>query len=190
MVNCFQQATASGYPVRTGNPPAPHVGLMQQHSVNSGLPAPQGLYDPRFEHDACGIGFVANIKGNKSHEIIVKGIQVLMNLTHRGACGCDSETGDGAGVLIQIPHAYFARECAELGFTLPPAGEYGVGMTFLPVEPPPANAAKASSKKSSAMKGSPSSAGATRPSKAMPSDASRAVPSPTSNRSSSRAPRE
>ena len=71
-------------PVRTGNPPAPHVGLMQQHSVNSGLPAPQGLYDPRFEHDACGIGFVANIKGNKSHEIIVKGIQVLMNLTHRG----------------------------------------------------------------------------------------------------------
>ena len=95
---------------------------MRQHSVNSGLPAPQGLYDPRFEHDACGIGFVANIKGQKSHEIIVKGIQVLMNLTHRGACGCDSETGDGAGVLIQIPHAYFARECAELGFTLrPPA---------------------------------------------------------------------
>ncbi len=109
---------------------------MRHHSVTSGLPAPQGLYDPRFEHDACGIGFVANVKGQKSHEIIVKGIQVLMNLTHRGACGCDSETGDGAGVLIQIPHAYFARECAELGFTLPPAGEYGVGMTFLPVEPP------------------------------------------------------
>jgi glutamate synthase (NADPH) large chain len=109
---------------------------MRHHSVTSGLPGPQGLYDPRFEHDACGIGFVANVKGQKSHEIIVKGIQVLMNLTHRGACGCDSETGDGAGVLIQIPHAYFARECAELGFTLPPAGEYGVGMTFLPVEPP------------------------------------------------------
>jgi glutamate synthase (NADPH) large chain len=109
---------------------------MRDHSVTTGLPAPQGLYDPRFEHDACGIGFVANIKGQKSHDIIVKGIQVLMNLTHRGACGCDSETGDGAGVLIQIPHAYFARECAELGFTLPPAGEYGVGMTFLPVEPP------------------------------------------------------
>ncbi len=124
-------------PVRSGNPPAPHVDdFMRHHSVTSGLPAPQGLYDPRFEHDACGIGFVANVKGQKSHEIIVKGIQVLMNLTHRGACGCDSETGDGAGVLIQIPHAYFARECAELGFTLPPAGEYGVGMTFLPVEPP------------------------------------------------------
>src|SRR6187549_745192 len=97
-------------------------------------PYKQGLYDPRLEHDACGIGFVANIKGQKSHEIIVKGIQVLINLTHRGACGCDPETGDGAGVLIQIPHKFFARECARLGFTLPPAGEYGVAMTFLPVE--------------------------------------------------------
>ncbi len=110
---------------------------MSQFSVISGLPEPQGLYDPRFEHDACGIGFVANIKGQKSHDIIVKGIQVLINLTHRGACGCDPETGDGAGVLIQIPHAYFVRECAQLGFTLPSAGEYGVGMTFLPVEPTP-----------------------------------------------------
>ncbi|MBZ5621578.1 MAG: glutamate synthase large subunit [Acidobacteriia bacterium] len=104
--------------------------------MNSGLPESQGLYDPRNEHDACGIGFVASVKGQKSHDIIVKGIQVLINLTHRGACGCDPETGDGAGVLIQIPHQYFARECASLGFTLPSAGEYGVGMTFLPVEPP------------------------------------------------------
>jgi glutamate synthase (NADPH) large chain len=108
---------------------------MSQPSVINGLPAPQGLYDPRHEHDACGIGFVANIKGQKSHDIIVKGIQVLINLTHRGACGCDPETGDGAGVLIQIPHRFFARKCAELGFTLPAAGEYGVGMAFLPVEP-------------------------------------------------------
>ena len=107
---------------------------MSELRVRQGLPAPQGLYDPRLEHDACGIGFVANIKGHRSHDIIVKGIQVLINLTHRGACGCDPETGDGAGVLIQIPHAFFARECARLGFTLPPAGEYGVGMTFLPVE--------------------------------------------------------
>ena len=103
----------------------------------SGLPGAQGLYDPRHEHDACGIGFVANIKGQKSHDIIVKGIQVLINLTHRGACGCDPETGDGAGVLIQIPHKLFARECASLGFTLPGPGEYGVGMTFLPVDPHP-----------------------------------------------------
>ena len=99
-----------------------------------GLPQSQGLYDPAQERDSCGIGFVANIKGQKSHDIIVKGIQVLINLTHRGACGCDPETGDGAGVLIQIPHKFFARECAKRGFTLPAAGEYGVGMTFLPVE--------------------------------------------------------
>ena len=108
---------------------------MNENNVNIGLPPAQGLYDPRLEHDACGIGFVANIKGQKSHDIIVKGIQVLINLTHRGACGCDPETGDGAGVLIQIPHKFFARECSKLGFTLPPAGEYGVGMVFLPVEP-------------------------------------------------------
>jgi glutamate synthase domain-containing protein 2/glutamate synthase domain-containing protein 1/glutamate synthase domain-containing protein 3 len=108
---------------------------MSENSVSTGLPPAQGLYDPRHEHDACGIGFVANIKGQKSHDIIVKGIQVLINLTHRGACGCDPETGDGAGVLIQIPHKFFTRECAKLGFTLPPAGEYGVGMVFLPVEP-------------------------------------------------------
>jgi glutamate synthase domain-containing protein 2/glutamate synthase domain-containing protein 1/glutamate synthase domain-containing protein 3 len=105
--------------------------------LTRGLPPAQGLYDPRHEHDACGIGFVSHVKGHKSHDIIVKGIQVLINLTHRGACGCDPETGDGAGVLIQIPHQFFARECSKLGFTLPPAGEYGVGMVFLPVEPHP-----------------------------------------------------
>src|SRR5471032_681607 len=102
--------------------------------TTNGLPAAQGLYHPRQEHDACGIGFIASIKGHKSHEIIEKGIQILINLTHRGACGCDPETGDGAGLLIQIPHQFFARETAKLGFTLPPAGEYGVGMVFLPVE--------------------------------------------------------
>jgi glutamate synthase (NADPH/NADH) large chain len=99
------------------------------------LPVEQGLYDPRNEHDACGIGFVVNIQGEQSHEIILKGLQILINLAHRGACGCDAETGDGAGILIQIPHKFFARECANLGFTLPPVGEYGVGMVFLPVEP-------------------------------------------------------
>jgi glutamate synthase domain-containing protein 2/glutamate synthase domain-containing protein 1/glutamate synthase domain-containing protein 3 len=107
---------------------------MTDKPVITGLPPAQGLYDPRLEHDACGIGFVCNINGRKSHEIIEKGIQVLVNLTHRGACGCDPETGDGAGVLIQIPHKFFARVCASLGFTLPAPGEYGVGMTFLPVE--------------------------------------------------------
>jgi glutamate synthase (NADPH) large chain len=98
------------------------------------LPPAQGLYDPRNEHDACGIGFIANIKGHKSHDIILKGIQILINLTHRGASGCDPDTGDGAGVLIQIPHAFFARETAKLGFTLPSPGEYGAGCVFFPVE--------------------------------------------------------
>ncbi len=95
------------------------------------------LYDPRNEHDACGIGFIVNLKGEKSHDIIVKGIDILVNLTHRGACGCDPETGDGAGITIQIPHKFFVRECKRLGFSLPAEGEYGVGMIFLPVEPPP-----------------------------------------------------
>ncbi|HUO16583.1 MAG TPA: glutamate synthase large subunit [Verrucomicrobiae bacterium] len=104
------------------------------NSVLHGLPRAQGLYDPRNEHDACGIGFVANVRGQKSHEIVRQGIEILVNLTHRGACGCDPETGDGAGILIQVPHEFFARECARLGFTLPSAGAYGVGMTFLPVE--------------------------------------------------------
>jgi glutamate synthase domain-containing protein 2/glutamate synthase domain-containing protein 1/glutamate synthase domain-containing protein 3 len=101
---------------------------------NIGLPVAQGLYDPLNEKDACGIGFIVNIDGEPSHEIITKGIQILINLTHRGACGCDPETGDGAGILIQIPDKFFRKECSKLGFTLPPVGEYGVGMVFLPVE--------------------------------------------------------
>src|SRR5579871_3750615 len=98
-------------------------------------PPSQGLYNPGNEHDACGMGFVVDLNGKKSHEIIRKGIEILINLTHRGACGCDPETGDGAGILIQIPHEFFVRECAALGFSLPDRGEYGVGMMFLPVEP-------------------------------------------------------
>jgi glutamate synthase (NADPH/NADH) large chain len=101
----------------------------------TGLPPAQGLYDPRHEHDACGVGFVANMDGRKSHDIVLKGIQILVNLTHRGACGCDPETGDGAGILIQIPHAFFVRECGSLNIKLPEVGEYGVGMVFLPVDP-------------------------------------------------------
>ena len=107
---------------------------MNQPFQSNGLPLAQGLYSPQNERDACGLGFVVNIKGEQSHEIITKGIQILVNLTHRGACGCDPETGDGAGILIQIPDKFFRRECASLGFTLPPVGEYGVGMVFLPVE--------------------------------------------------------
>ena len=110
---------------------------MSPTNRSHGLPAAAGLYDPRNERDACGIGFVASVKGHKSHEIVQKGLQVLINLTHRGACGCDPETGDGAGVLIQVPHKFFVRECSKLGFTLPAPGEYGVGMVFLPVEKHP-----------------------------------------------------
>ena len=98
------------------------------------IPDPQGLYHPQNEHDACGMGLVASIRGEKSHEIIRKGLEVLINLTHRGAAGCDPETGDGAGILIQIPHAFFVRECAQLGIDLPEAGAYGVAICFLPVE--------------------------------------------------------
>ena len=98
------------------------------------VPSPQGLYHPENEHDACGMGFVASIRGEKSHDIIRKGLEVLINLTHRGAAGCDPETGDGAGILIQIPHVFFARECGELGMQLPEPGAYGVAMCFLPVD--------------------------------------------------------
>src|SRR6202162_3811555 len=99
-----------------------------------GMPPAQGLHRPEHEHDTCGIGFVANIEGRKSHDIVLKGVQILINLAHRGACGCDPQTGDGAGILIQIPHAFFEREAASLGFSLPSPGEYGVGMVFLPVD--------------------------------------------------------
>ncbi len=107
---------------------------MPNPNTVAGYPPAQGLYHPRNEHDACGMGFVASIRGERTHEIIRSGIEVLINLTHRGACGCDPETGDGAGILIQIPHKFFARECAPLGFRLPAPGAYGVGMIFLPVE--------------------------------------------------------
>ena len=96
------------------------------------LPEKQGLYDPELERDACGIGFVADIKGRQSHELVEKGLQALINLMHRGACGCDDNTGDGAGVLLQIPHEFLERECDRLGFGLPELGQYGVGMVFLP----------------------------------------------------------
>jgi glutamate synthase domain-containing protein 2/glutamate synthase domain-containing protein 1/glutamate synthase domain-containing protein 3 len=92
----------------------------------------KGLYEPAYEHDACGFGFVANIDGRKTHEIVRRGITVLENLAHRGACGCDPETGDGAGLLFQTPHRLFAEEAEKLGFTLPEPGAYAAGMAFLP----------------------------------------------------------
>ena len=91
----------------------------------------RGLYDPAFERDACGVGFVANIRGQKSHDVVEKGIRVLENLEHRGACGCDPDSGDGAGLLVQIPDAFLRRELAKQGVALPPAGAYAVAMVFL-----------------------------------------------------------
>jgi glutamate synthase (NADPH) large chain len=92
----------------------------------------QGLYHPSFERDSCGIGFVANIKGNKSHQIISDALTILEHMEHRGACGCEINTGDGAGIMIQTPHEFFFDECIRLGFHLPAYGKYGVGMIFFP----------------------------------------------------------
>lgn len=96
------------------------------------LPQAQGLYDPQFEHDACGVGFVCNIQGKASHDIVMQGIEVLNRLSHRGATGADPKTGDGAGILIQLPHEFFKKECRILKIDLPAPGNYGTGLIFLP----------------------------------------------------------
>ncbi len=99
--------------------------------LQNGLPQKQGLYDPRFEHDNCGIGCLVNIKGRRSHKIINDAIEILKNLTHRGGVGSEPDTGDGAGILIQIPHGFMKKVCSNEGIALPKAGDYGVGMLFL-----------------------------------------------------------
>src|SRR3954467_13850992 len=95
-------------------------------------PGKQGLYDPQFEHESCGVGFVVNIKGKKSHEIVRQALTILINLRHRGACGCEQNTGDGAGILLQTPDKFFRKAAPAAGVKLPAYGEYGVGMLFLP----------------------------------------------------------
>ncbi len=97
-------------------------------------PARQGLYDPQFEHESCGVGFVVNMKGKASHEIVEQGLQILVNLEHRGACGCEENTGDGAGILIQLPHNFLTAVAKEEHINLPAPGHYGVAMVFLPPE--------------------------------------------------------
>ncbi|MBW5448398.1 glutamate synthase large subunit [Cohnella sp. CFH 77786] len=97
-----------------------------------GLPPKQGMYDPQYEHDACGMGFVAHIKGRKSHEIVEQALSLLINMEHRGGQGSEPNSGDGAGILLQIPHKFFSKEAAKLGFALPEEGAYAVGMVFLP----------------------------------------------------------
>ena len=94
----------------------------------------KGLYNAEFERDSCGVGFVASIKGNKSHQIVSDALTILENMEHRGACGCESNTGDGAGIMIQVPHEFFFTECVKLGIHLPSFGRYGVGVIFFPRE--------------------------------------------------------
>jgi glutamate synthase domain-containing protein 1 len=100
-----------------------------------GRPEAQGLYDPANEHDSCGVGFVVDLKGRKSHRIVRDGLTALINLNHRGACGCEDNTGDGAGCLIQIPHEFLKARCAEFGLSLPEPGQYGVGAFFTSPNP-------------------------------------------------------
>ncbi len=116
-------------------PGAARPGAGTRKPVATGLPPRQGLYDPRHEHDACGQGFVVNIKGHRSHRIVEQAIQVLKNLDHRGACGSEVNTGDGAGILIQMPHAFNDEVCRKARIPLPGPGQYGSGIIFLPRNP-------------------------------------------------------
>ena len=101
----------------------------------TGRPQAQGLFDPAFERDACGVGFIADMKGRKSHKIVADALGMLCNLEHRGAVGADPSSGDGAGILIQIPHTFLAQECQLAGFSLPEPGNYAAGHLFMPREP-------------------------------------------------------
>ena len=100
-----------------------------------GVPEAHGLYDPRLDKDSCGVGFIADIKGRKSHKIVEDAIAILCNLEHRGAVGADPLAGDGAGILVQMPHKFFTRKAGELGIALPEPGHYAVGYVFMPHDP-------------------------------------------------------
>src|SRR3954462_236593 len=102
--------------------------------MHTELPSRQGLYDPWYEHDACGVGFIVDLKGRKSHTLVQQGIQILLNLEHRGACGSEKNTGDGAGILIQTPEKFLRREAERLRIKLPAEGEFACGMVFLPTD--------------------------------------------------------
>src|SRR5246500_5781109 len=106
-----------------------------RHAAPRSSPAVEGLYDPALGKGSCGVGFIASIKGVKSHQIVADALAILCNLEHRGAVGADPRAGDGAGILVQIPHAFFARKAKDLGFTLPQPGYYAVGALFMPRDP-------------------------------------------------------
>jgi glutamate synthase (NADPH) large chain len=117
-----------------GQPAAKPSAMAARDTADPGVPAPRGLYDPALDQDSCGVGFIADIKGRKSHQIVEDALTILVNLEHRGAVGADPRAGDGAGILVQIPHAFFARKASELGFALPTPGEYAIGVLFMPPE--------------------------------------------------------
>src|SRR5712664_945028 len=106
----------------------------EQQCEHDGRPPAEGLYDPSLEKDSCGVSFIANIKGKRSHQIVADALNILCNLEHRGAVGADPRAGDGAGILVQIPHAFFKRKAAEIGFQLPEPGAYAIGALFMPKE--------------------------------------------------------
>src|SRR5580704_17510076 len=126
----------------------PLFARLPERFFSDGTPKAQGLYDPANEHDSCGVGFVAHIKGKKSRQIVDDSLRMLKHMAHRGACGCETNTGDGAGILTAITHDFFARIAAsDLKFKLPEAGAYGVGLVFLPTDPAQRASAKSSVEK-------------------------------------------
>ena len=138
-------ATRNGH--QDGQPHVRHAASDAEHGVkraavpfspataDPGVPPARGMYDPALDKDSCGVGFIADIKGRKSHQIVADALTILLNLEHRGAVGADPRAGDGAGILTQIPHKFFAKKAKELGFTLPAPGQYAVGTLFLPHDP-------------------------------------------------------
>src|SRR5437868_629305 len=130
----MSEKTTRATTIANGAATAPSIDarLLYKDSADPGTPDVQGLYDPALDKDSCGVGFIADIKGRKSHQIVQDALKILCNLEHRGAVGADPRAGDGAGILTQIPHKFFARKAKELGIALPPPGEYGIGVLFMP----------------------------------------------------------
>src|ERR1700746_909225 len=127
-----EQIVADMLSANADSEPADAARELHTPELHTWRPEAEGLYDPALEKDSCGVGFIANIKGKKSHEIVSDALNILCNLEHRGAVGADPRAGDGAGILVQIPHPFFARKAKALGFTLPAPGEYAIGALFMP----------------------------------------------------------
>src|ERR1700746_4070470 len=129
-----EQIVADMLSANADSEPADAARELHTPELHTWRPEAEGLYDPALEKDSCGVGFIANIKGKKSHQIVADALNILCNLEHRGAVGADPRFGDGAGILVQIPHAFFKRKAAEIGFQLPDPGEYAIGALFMPKE--------------------------------------------------------